>query len=205
MARSLPFVCLLSFALMLAGAPFRMSAGDAVLPPAASRPVDFEKEIRPILMSRCYECHDERKQKSGYRLDLKDIAFKGGESGKPAIVPRDSASSRLVQRVAGVKADEVMPAKGPRLTDGEVGLLRAWIDQGADWPGHLAGEKKKRTSSLKRKARRCTFSLQFAQPLLPSSHLRKQLLAAVLVPRKEILQRRARHTSPTTPKAITRR
>src|SRR6185436_11716235 len=52
----------------------------------------------------------------------------------PAILPGKSAESLLVQAVAGVKPDLVMPRKGERLTAEQVGLLRAWIDQGAIWP-----------------------------------------------------------------------
>jgi hypothetical protein len=105
----------------------------AELPPAAKRKVDFVKDVQPILESRCYECHSAQKQKAELRWDVKKLALKGGESG-PAIVPGKSAESLMIQLVSGMKPDAVMPQKGERLTPEQIGLLRAWIDQGAKWP-----------------------------------------------------------------------
>lgn len=113
------------------------------LPPSAKRTVDFAKDVQPIFAQRCYECHGEKKQKSDFRLDQKSSVWKGGESGAPALVPGKSAESPLIRRVAGVNPDEVMPPKGPRLNPDEVGLLRAWIDQGASWPESLDQSEKK--------------------------------------------------------------
>ncbi len=67
------------------------------------------------------------------RLDLKALALQGGDSG-PAIVSGNGAGSILVQYVAGLDPDNLMPKKGDRLTAEQVGVLRAWIDQGARWP-----------------------------------------------------------------------
>src|SRR5437667_10338977 len=61
------------------------------------------------------------------------MSLRGGEL-VPAIFPTKSDQSLLIQFVTGTKPDSVMPKKGDRLTAHEVGLLRAWIDQGADWP-----------------------------------------------------------------------
>ena len=96
--------------------------------------IDFKREVQPIFEQRCYECHGEKKQKSGLRLDRKAAAFKGGDSGKPAIVSGKSADSPLLQRLLSQDPDEKMPPKGEPLTDAQVALLRAWIDQGAVWP-----------------------------------------------------------------------
>jgi hypothetical protein len=105
------------------------------LPPAAAVKVDFARDVEPIFASRCYECHGEKKSKSGFRLDDKARAFQGGDSGQPFLVPGKSSRSQLILRVAGmVKADEVMPARGERLTTQQISLLEAWIDQGASWP-----------------------------------------------------------------------
>src|SRR6185312_13439750 len=104
------------------------------LPPAASRKVDFVKDIQPILAKSCYDCHGEKKQEAALRWDAKEIALKGSEHG-PVIVPGKSSESLMIQLVAGLKGDDkVMPQKGDRLTAEQIGLLRAWIDQGADWP-----------------------------------------------------------------------
>ncbi|HWN93808.1 MAG TPA: PSD1 and planctomycete cytochrome C domain-containing protein, partial [Methylomirabilota bacterium] len=110
------------------------SAVAAELPPAVNRPVDFVRDVQPILSSRCYECHGEKKQKAELRWDVKSVALKGGEQGAP-LAPGKSADSLIIQMVAGLKGEESrMPPKGEPLTDEQVGILRAWIDQGADWP-----------------------------------------------------------------------
>src|SRR2546421_11034638 len=95
------------------------------LPVAAQRKIDFAKDIQPIFAGHCYDCHGPKKQEAQFRLDVKDIALKGGELG-PAIVPGKGAESLLVQAVAGIKPDFIMPRKGERLTAQQVGLLRAW-------------------------------------------------------------------------------
>ncbi len=106
--------------------------GTSRLPPAATRSVDFQKAIQPILAEHCYSCHGPEKQKSDLRWDNKASVFKGGEHG-PVLVPGKSAESRVIRLVAGLDPDTVMPPKGERLSDAQVGLLRAWIDQGAIW------------------------------------------------------------------------
>jgi len=95
--------------------------------------VDFVKDIQPIFSENCYTCHGPKKQEAQFRLDNKQIALQGGELG-PAILPGKSAESLLIHAVSGVKEDLVMPKEGKRLTADQIGLLRAWIDQGADWP-----------------------------------------------------------------------
>ncbi len=110
------------------------AATAAELPSPASRPIDFARDVQPILSSRCYECHGDKKQKADLRWDVKSSALKGGEHGTP-IVPGKSADSLLIQMVAGLKGPDMrMPAKGEPLSTEQVGILRAWIDQGAVWP-----------------------------------------------------------------------
>jgi mono/diheme cytochrome c family protein len=99
------------------------------LPPAATHTVSFVKEIQPIFATACLSCHDARKQRGDYRLDIKESALAEGR-----IVPGKSAESPLIHYVAGVHANGAMPPKGPALTARQIGLLRAWIDQGAKWP-----------------------------------------------------------------------
>ena len=106
----------------------------ALLPPPASHRVDFLREIQPILSNTCYECHGPAKQKGGLRLDEKAPALKGGDSG-PALVSGKSAESLLIRAVAGAKEDLArMPKKKEPLTPDQIGLLRAWVDQGIEWP-----------------------------------------------------------------------
>ncbi len=104
------------------------------LPPAATRAVDFAKDIQPLLEARCLKCHGPEKQKGGYRVDKKEAAMKGGDDHAPNIVPGKSAESPLIHFVAALDPDMKMPAKGDPLTAEQIGLLRAWIDQGAVWP-----------------------------------------------------------------------
>ena len=103
--------------------------GAPVLPAAVRRAVSYEDEVQPLLAQRCYSCHGLERQRSGLRLDAVEAMIKGGDSG-PAIVPGRGAESLLIQLVAGLEEDRVMPPKGDRLTDEEIGVLRAWIDQG---------------------------------------------------------------------------
>jgi hypothetical protein len=74
----------------------------------ASAEVDFTREIQPLLKARCLGCHGAKLQMHGLRLDLKAAAFKGGESGVPAIVPGNSSQSLVVKYVSG-NSDVVMP------------------------------------------------------------------------------------------------
>lgn len=113
---------------------FSARAADPLrLPPPVSRSVEFADDIRPIFETHCYRCHGSQRQEGGLRLDQKTGALKGGDLG-PAIVPGDSAGSLLVQAVAGMNKDLIMPRKGERLTEEQIELLRAWIDAGANWP-----------------------------------------------------------------------
>ena len=102
------------------------------LPPAATKKIDYAADIQPLLAKYCLSCHDAKRQRGGLRLDDRAAALKGGDSG-PAIVVGKSAESLLVKLAAGVNPDDVMPPEGKRMTADEVGLLRAWVDQGLVW------------------------------------------------------------------------
>lgn len=99
---------------------------------SASEPVDFDKHIRPIFEARCWECHGSQKRRGSLRLDSVEAMLQGGKTG-PAITRGNSAESLLIQLVSGEDPDRIMPDEGPRLTSEEIGLLSAWIDQGAVW------------------------------------------------------------------------
>lgn len=109
------------------------SAQEPELPPPVARAVDFGTDIAPLLEERCRACHGPSQQMQGLRLDRAAYALKGGYSG-PVIVPGDSARSKLVRMVAGAVEGKLMPPAGEPLDPDEIGLLRAWIDQGARWP-----------------------------------------------------------------------
>jgi hypothetical protein len=104
---------------------------------------DFAKDVRPIFERSCFGYHGPEKQKSGYRLDVREIALKGGDSGKAAIVPHNAKASPLIRYVSGEDEELVMPPKKsdlPRLTAAEISTLRDWIDAGPSWPDALAGK-----------------------------------------------------------------
>jgi hypothetical protein len=110
------------------------------LPPPAARPVHFTADVQPVLEASCWSCHGPKRSESGLRLDQRAAVLKGGEHG-PAVVPGNSAESLLIHAVAGVHDELKMPKKGEKLTAVQVGVLRAWIDQGAKMPERVAVEK----------------------------------------------------------------
>ena len=135
MATHPTFLVLLTSALtVLAAAPQPAPLDLTKLPPRASGPVDFTRDIQPLFAAKCHACHGAEKQKAGLRLDLKSAALEGGDNGK-VFLPGKSAESKLVQLIAGLLPDGAMPPKAAeRLTAAEVGKVRAWIDAGAPWP-----------------------------------------------------------------------
>jgi hypothetical protein len=101
--------------------------------PAAKTGLTFDSDIKPIFEKSCVKCHGTEKQKAKLRLDSLAAAKKGGEDGDILSVGK-SEKSRLVHSVARIlDEDENMPpeGKGDPLTKDQVGLIRAWIDQGA--------------------------------------------------------------------------
>ncbi|HKI33426.1 MAG TPA: PSD1 and planctomycete cytochrome C domain-containing protein [Gemmataceae bacterium] len=100
--------------------------------PAAE--VDYVREVKPILSAHCYTCHSAVRQKSGLRLDAASLIRKGGKHG-PAVVPGKSAASLLMQALLGADRPRMPPeSEGAALSDKDVAVLRAWIDQGANAP-----------------------------------------------------------------------
>jgi hypothetical protein len=105
-----------------------------------AKPVDFNRDVRPILSDHCYACHgpDEQKRKGGLRLDRGEDAFRELKSGRRALVPGDTNRSTLVQRILTADADERMPpAKhGKPLSAARIQLLIRWVAEGAKWQEH---------------------------------------------------------------------
>src|SRR5438105_2932726 len=106
-------------------------AAQSPSPDPAARTVDYLKDVKPLLAQNCYGCHGPDVQQSGLRLDLRQNALRGGDYG-PVIIPGKSAESRLVRRLVNGDGGLQMPPTGA-LSDDEIGILRAWIDQGADF------------------------------------------------------------------------
>jgi mono/diheme cytochrome c family protein len=106
----------------------------AVSSAKAATPVDFAREVRPLLLKRCLACHDAEHAKGGLRLDSREAALKGGKSKQPTLVPGAPAKSELVKRITTHDPDELMPPKGGALTSAQIALLTRWIAEGANWP-----------------------------------------------------------------------
>jgi hypothetical protein len=100
---------------------------------AADGPVDYTRDIKPLLQERCFACHGALKQNAKLRLDSGELIRKGGSSGK-AVVPGKAAESVLLERVSDPDEDTRMPPEGQPLTPDQIKTLRAWIDQGARSP-----------------------------------------------------------------------
>ncbi len=107
---------------------------ESKLPPPATNQVDFARDIKPILDASCLRCHGSEKPKSHFRLDNRADALKGGDEGTD-IIPGNSAKSPLIHYVSHLVEDMEMPplGKGDQLSAKQIGLLRAWIDQGVIW------------------------------------------------------------------------
>ena len=110
------------------------------LPPASQLQIDFQQHVELLFKNQCHKCHGQALQLAGLRLDSREAALAGGYSG-PVVIPGNSAESRLIHLVAGIDEKTVMPLEGERLTPDQVGLLRAWIDQGAPWTEPTSAER----------------------------------------------------------------
>lgn len=117
---------------------FVVSVPAVVLAGPAETTVDFQKQVRPLLSQHCFSCHGEDVQQSGLRLDKRQNAMRGGDYG-PVIIPGKSAESKLIRRVVNGDGGMQMPPTGPLSTE-EIAILRAWIDQGADFRAELKEE-----------------------------------------------------------------
>ncbi len=122
-----------SFTLALA---FLVPAGSVF---GAERPLEFNRDIRPILSDKCNRCHgpDAAAKKIPLRLD-REAAAKSDLGGRRAIVEGDPAASELIHRITAEKKAIKMPPvySGLSLTDREIETLRMWIAQGAKWQHH---------------------------------------------------------------------
>jgi hypothetical protein len=114
----------------------------------ATVPIDFARDIKPILDRSCVDCHSGSRPKGGFALISRDALLKGGQSGEPAIVAGNAQDSHLIHFVSGEVEDLEMPPlvrrnKYPALSSAEINRLRAWIDAGAPWPAKTASASEK--------------------------------------------------------------
>jgi Protein of unknown function (DUF1553)/Protein of unknown function (DUF1549)/Planctomycete cytochrome C len=111
----------------------------------AAETVDYLRDVKPILSSRCYACHGALRQKASLRLDTAALLRKGGDGG-PAIAAGKSGDSLLIDAVTGDNGVLRMPPanEGPALSAKEIAILKNWIDQGAKAPDEPTPEDPRR-------------------------------------------------------------
>jgi hypothetical protein len=107
----------------------------------AADSVEFNRDIRPVLSDKCFTCHgpDARNRKTKLRFDQEGGARIELSKGHFAIVPGDPAHSEMYLRVSSDNAATRMPpayAGAQKLSDREIGLIRRWIEEGAQWQRH---------------------------------------------------------------------
>ena len=106
---------------------------------AATRPaatqVSFRRDIAPLLLKQCQDCHGAKKSKGGYRLDTFEHLNQTGDSDVKPIVPGKPADSELYRLISTHDEDDQMPKKAERLPEAQIALVRHWIEQGADFDG----------------------------------------------------------------------
>ena len=148
----------------------------ATSPGFAQKAPDFQREIRPILSNNCFHCHgpDEKERKGGkhgYRLDTAEGAFEDLD-GVKAIVPGKPEDSEVFQRITTGDEDDQMPPRksSKKLTEREVGLLRAWIQSGAKFANHWSYVKPVRSEVPERSAQSSVLSPQSKDPNLRTGH-----------------------------------
>lgn len=109
---------------------------------AQTQTVDYQREIQPILAEHCTACHggDDVTRQGGLRLDIREVAIKGGDSGTPAIVPGKPDVSTLIRRIISTDPAEVMPPpkENKPLKPQQIETLKRWVDQGANYAAHWA-------------------------------------------------------------------
>ncbi|MBX3377329.1 MAG: DUF1553 domain-containing protein [Phycisphaeraceae bacterium] len=95
--------------------------------------IDFNRDVKPIFVLSCVECHGEKKRKGALRMDVKAAALEGGKGG-PLYIPGKPDESQLIIRVLGLGDEQRMPADKDPLPEECIRILKAWVEQGANWP-----------------------------------------------------------------------
>src|ERR1700722_6613764 len=106
--------------------------------------VDFAHDVVPVLKSPCAKCHTNGTYKGSPSLDTRESLLKG-----KAALPGKSAESELFKRITSTDPDARMPSKGEPLTEKEIGVLKAWIDEGLAWEPGFTFKARTYVASLK--------------------------------------------------------
>ncbi|MEK6238078.1 MAG: DUF1549 domain-containing protein [Planctomycetales bacterium] len=107
------------------------------LPKKADRSVDFAHQVMPVLRKHCAECHVGASKKGGLKMNTRSDLLAGGESGA-VVVPGDSGKSRMIELLESNDDAERMPPKGPRVSAGDIAILKKWIDEDLPWDAGIA-------------------------------------------------------------------
>ncbi len=98
------------------------------------RPVNFDRDVRPILIHHCDRCHGTKNQEANLQLNQRASVLHDRDDKTPVVVPGHADQSLLIARLTDSEAGDLMPLDGEQLTDQEIRLLSRWIDEGAIWP-----------------------------------------------------------------------
>jgi mono/diheme cytochrome c family protein len=141
--------------------------------PSAADVDFFEKQVRPLLVEHCFQCHGNGKTKGGLSLAARQSVLKGGDSG-PAIVPADPAGSLLIQAVRYDGETQMPPKK--KLPDRAIAILTEWVQRGAPWPAVPSdGDGLRSTGAAISAQERAFWAFQpIADPPLPTLHSHKE-------------------------------
>ncbi|MFO1020529.1 MAG: DUF1553 domain-containing protein [Planctomycetales bacterium] len=110
--------------------------------------IDFERDVAPILITRCLECHKDGNPSGGLNLSRLEGLKKGGDNG-PALSAESPAKSYLLERVAEGEMPPPKHEKSQKLPEKEIGVLRAWIEKGSAWPAGRVLDLYERTTSVR--------------------------------------------------------
>lgn len=139
--------------------PVATAAPAAVAPvPAAKVAINFERDIQPLLESKCLECHNPDKVKGDLLMHTAESLLKGGDNGAGLVVGQPDASEIVKRVVLPADHDDVMPPKksGAPLTADQMRVLKQWVQEGAKWPAgltlrHRSPEELKAYAALEKK------------------------------------------------------
>ena len=107
----------------------------------------FQRNVLPILSENCFRCHG-KKESGGLRLNQRELALKGGDSGEPAFVPGSAHASAMMTRIRSSDLEERMPPGDNPLNQHEISILEDWIQNGANWYEQLPAPDSLRKSEL---------------------------------------------------------
>ena len=147
-----------------AAAPARAAAAE----PSPAEAEFFEKEVRPLLVERCWKCHGESKPRADLRLTSRASLLEGGESGPAAVAGRPDQS--LIIRAIRRRGDLKMPPR-EKLSGRQIQALTRWVEQGLPWPGDRAPRGTGRGARFPiTEAQRKFWSFQPVRRVSPSLH-----------------------------------